>query len=301
MTKLPRWEVDGQDWPNRDASHFVETGRMRWHVQTIGEGPTLLLLHGTGAATHSWRNLMPLLAKDFSVIAPDLPGHGFTAGRPRGGLSLPAMAVAVTELLDTLGSRPALIMGHSAGAAIAAQLNLEGHVRAPIIAFNPALLPFPGLAARLFPAMAKMLFVNPLAPRIFAGIARGSGEVERFLVRSTGSRIDAAGVEHYARLLGKSGHVAGAIGMMANWDLETLKRKLPALDTPALLVHGASDAAVPPSAMHEAAARIPGADTDMLEGLGHLAHEERPDLAAAIVRRFAADHAIVARADIEAE
>ena len=301
MTTSPRWEIDGRDWPNRAASRFIETERLRWHVQTMGEGPVLLLLHGTGAGTHSWRGLMPALAEHFSIIAPDLPGHAFTTGRPRDGLSLPAMAAAVTELLDTLDSRPAIIVGHSAGAAIAVQMNLAATVRAPVVGFNPALLPFPGLAARLFPAMAKMLFVNPLAPRIFARVARGSGEVERFLIRSTGSRIDAAGVESYARLLGKSGHVAGAIGMMANWDLEALKRKLPDLETQILLVHGEADTAVPESAVRNAAAIIRGAEMHTLEGFGHLAHEEAPDRAAAIIRRFATDHAILAVADIGAE
>src|SRR5206468_2126887 len=62
------------DWPNRAASLAVEAGGLRWHVQRAGHGPVLLLLHGTGAATHTWRDLLPLLATDFTVVAPDLPG-----------------------------------------------------------------------------------------------------------------------------------------------------------------------------------------------------------------------------------
>jgi magnesium chelatase accessory protein len=90
---------------------------MRWHVQTMGpeDAPVLLLLHGTGAATHSWRGLAPLLATRFRVVAPDLPGHGFTTGRPLGGLTMPAIARAVGDLLTTLGVDPAIIVGHSAG------------------------------------------------------------------------------------------------------------------------------------------------------------------------------------------
>ena len=60
------WSRDGADWPNRDASIFVEAAGIRWHVQRMGEGPPLLLIHGTGAATHSWRGLLPLLAQHFS-------------------------------------------------------------------------------------------------------------------------------------------------------------------------------------------------------------------------------------------
>ena len=90
MSTRPTWAVEGRDWPNRDASRFVDVGRVKWHVQVMGSGPALLLLHGTGAATHSWRDLLPLLARDFTVIASDLPGHGFTEGRPAGGLAMPA-------------------------------------------------------------------------------------------------------------------------------------------------------------------------------------------------------------------
>ena len=71
---------DGADWPLREASRFVEAGGLRWHVQTLGEGPPALLIHGTAGATHSWRGLAPLLARDFRLVAPDLPGHGFTDG-----------------------------------------------------------------------------------------------------------------------------------------------------------------------------------------------------------------------------
>ena len=73
------WERDGADWPNRAASRFVTVGAMRWHVQVMGSGPVLLLLHGTGASSHSWRDLAPRLARHFTVLAPDLPGHGFSA------------------------------------------------------------------------------------------------------------------------------------------------------------------------------------------------------------------------------
>ena len=61
---------------------------LRWHVQMMGTGPQVLLLHGAGAATHSWRDVAPLLARDFTVIAPDLPGHGFT-DTPRGRRLIP--------------------------------------------------------------------------------------------------------------------------------------------------------------------------------------------------------------------
>ena len=294
MSDAPDWEVDGRDWPNRAFSRFVDTGRLRWHVQVMGpktkDAPALLLLHGTGAATHSWRALAPLLAEHFTVVAPDLPGHGFTIGRPIGGLSMPAMARAVNGLLEDLAIEPRVIVGHSAGAAIAIRMALDG-LASPtaIVGLDAALLPFPGLGARLFPSLARLLFVNPLAPHFLARLGRTKGETARFLRRGTGSHIDPEGIACYERLFAKPAHCAGAITMMADWDLSSLKNDLPRLRTPLLLIHGEGDSAIPLSTARDAAATVEDGRLVALPDLGHLAHEERPVEVAAIIRRFAGD------------
>ena len=126
MTGALAWDRDGLDWPNRDASQFVVAQGIKWHVQRLGSGPAILLLHGTGASTHSWRDLAPILADRFTVLAPDLPGHGFTRSLPRQRMTLPGMARAVAGLLQNLGVAPALVAGHSAGAAILARMSLDG-------------------------------------------------------------------------------------------------------------------------------------------------------------------------------
>ncbi len=288
--RYPDWAVDGADWPNRDVSAFVDSGGYRWHVQRMGQGSICLLLHGTGAATHSWRELLPLLAQDFDVIAIDLPGHGFTKAKRMGRVSLEGMAGSIGTLLDTLEVAPDLIVGHSAGVAIAIQMMLDRQWHTPLIGFTPALMPFPGLAARLFPTLAKMLFTNPFVSVIFSRLAARPGETRKFLSRSTGSRIDAAGERFYRRLFSKSGHCDGAIRMMANWRLEPLRDRLPALAAPVLLVIGGDDSAIPKSAVLGAAALIPGCATQELTGLGHLAHEEDAARVADIVAAFAKAH-----------
>jgi magnesium chelatase accessory protein len=281
MSDRPVWEIEGKGWLNREYSRFVEAGGLRWHVQVAGKGPVLLLIHGTGAATHSWRAVLPLLAAHFTVVAPDLPGHGFTAKGPQ---SLPGMAGAVAALMAALDLKPQIIVGHSAGAAIAIRMALDGTPAKAVIALNPALLPFPGLAAQLFPTLAKMLFLNPFAPHIFARMAGPTREVARFMQKSTGSQLDAEGIDYYARLFRKPGHIAGTIGMMANWDLITLKRDLPGLAVPLHIIHGERDAAIPVAKAREAAALVPGAMIEVLPELGHLAHEEAPDLIVSRIR-----------------
>ncbi len=280
--------ADGAEWPLREHSRFVEAGGQRWHVQILGQGPDLLLVHGTGAATHSWRGLAPLLAQNFRVIAPDLPGHAFT--RPLGRLdsSLGGMAAALAELLAALDVKPGVAVGHSAGAAILARMAL-GKVIAPslFVSLNGAFWPFDGFAAPLFSVAAKLLFLNPLAPRLFAWAADRAA-VDK-LMRGTGSAIDARGLDLYARLFANPVHVAGTLGMMANWRLEGIERRLPGLRCASLFLVGAADRAVPPGPARRLAASVPGAAFVSIEGAGHLVHEEKPEaVAGAILAAFTA-------------
>lgn len=291
MSRPLVWDSDGRDWPHREASRFVAAGPMTWHVQEMGSGPALVLLHGTGAATHSWRHLMPLLAQHNRVIAMDLPGHGFTRGRPAGGLTLPGMAAAVTALLDKLDVRPKRLIGHSAGAAIALRMVRDGFAVPDVVGLNAALSPFPGFFAPLFQGLARALVLNPLVPRLFAASARTSGDTGRLLVRSTGSQIDAEGVRCYALLLGNAHHCRGALEMMAGWDLAGLQRDLPKVAARVRLIHGAKDAAVPVGSVEQAVKLMPQASLEVLAGLGHLAHEERAGSVAAAMAVAATVHA----------
>lgn len=277
------WPRDGADWPNRDASRFVDAGGVRWHVQIAGSGPPLLLLHGSGASTHSWRELLPLLACEHTVIAPDLPGHAFSSTPPAHTLSLPGMARAIGGLLHALQIAPAAVAGHSAGAAIALRMRLDGLLPGRhLVSLNGALLPLPGLAGLLFPPAARLLSLTPFAAALFARSASRSGAVER-LIASTGSHIDARGIALYARLVRCRTHVAGVLGMMANWDIAPLARDLPRLDAALTLIAARGDRTVPPDCSRRVQRMVADARLIELDGLGHLAHEEAPQRLAALI------------------
>ncbi len=288
MTKLD-WNKDSADWPNRAASHFVNASGFRWHVQIMGAGPTLLLLHGTGSATHSWRGLLPLLARSFMVIAPDLPGHGFTDTPDRRQMSLPGMARAVGALLRALDATPEIAVGHSAGAAILVRMTLDRLI-APrlLVSLNGALLPLPSMPSELFTPLARAFASLPFVPQFAAKRASAKGAVERLLMR-TGSVIDDEGLELYRKLISNPGHVAGALEMMASWNLRGLQRDLPRLDVPMLQIVGSNDRTIPPSDADrlQRILRIAGAEKLMIPGLGHLAHEQAPDLTAKLIREAA--------------
>ena len=282
------WNREGLIWPHREASAFIEIGGARWHVQRMGSGTPLLLLHGTGASVHSWRDLMPLLAASHEVIAVDLPRHAFTTGHSAYAMGLPAMAGEVAGLLKHLDINPAAIIGHSAGAALALQLGLAHGFTGPIMGLNSALRPFPGPFAQIFPAVAKALFINPLVPRIFAGSIDLVGGAERFLWRSTHSRIEPEGLACYRTLLKHPAHAGGALAMKANWDLPGLRLRMGEVRNPVLLIHGAKDPAIPLDWAKDSHSWLADARLDVLPGLGHLAHEEAPDKVAALIAAFLA-------------
>jgi magnesium chelatase accessory protein len=282
------WDRDGAHWPHRERSRFVDAAGIHWHVQQWPapqpDAPHLLLLHGTGASSHSWAGLAPLLAEGFGLLSLDLPGHGFSsAAQPGGdGASLPGMARGVQALLAAVNFTPQNVVGHSAGAAIALRMVLDGLKVQSVIGINAALLPLPGLAGSLFSPAAKLLALNPLVPHLFSWHAQSRSALQR-LIASTGSRLDAAGTALYRQLVTNPGHVAGALAMMARWDLPGLARELPQLQTPLHLIVGAQDATVPPADAQRVQAMMQGCKVTTLPGLGHLAHEEDPPTVAKLV------------------
>jgi magnesium chelatase accessory protein len=193
------------------------------------------------------------------------------------------MVGALDALLTVLDLKPYAAVAHSAGAAVALRLRLQGRIgEGGVVALNGALRPFPGASAHIFPTLAKLLVLNPLAVQMFAWRAGMPGAVAK-LIEGTGSYIDPVGLKAYAALFATTGHVAGALGMMSSWNLQPLLADLPSLPAPLTLIVGEMDLAVPPNVADEVIAKVPHARKIALPGLGHLAHEEAPGQVAALI------------------
>jgi magnesium chelatase accessory protein len=272
-----QWANYRGTWPHAQHSQFVQAGGIQWHVQIMGQGPTLLLLHGTGSGSFSWRGLMPLLSTRFQVIAPDLPGHAFTSRGPEGSLSLQGMSEGLRALLLQLNVTPSIIGGHSAGAAIAANMLLQQRAlsQTQLIGFNPAWLPLPGLPSLIFRPAAKLAAINPVSAWATAKLASKPAMIEKSILQ-TGSQLDAQGLALYQSVFSHSGHVHSVLNMMAAWQLDTLSKSLPQLQNKVSILVGMQDQTVPPSMAHEACKLMPQARVFEQHGLGHLAHEEDP-------------------------
>jgi magnesium chelatase accessory protein len=285
-----KWSTEGANWPHRERSEFVKTAHLTWHVQRWLDVPssakktTIVLLHGTGASTHSWRDVAPLLAKNFNVLAIDLPGHAFSELPDKAWMSLDGMANAIAELLATLQISADVIVGHSAGAAIAVNMALLGLAKPKkIVAINGALLPLQSFSGHLFLPLAKLLAANPLVPKFFSWRASANTSVVNSLLDRTGSSLDQNGKSFYNTLVRSADHAAGALAMMANWDLDAFEKKLPLLKTPLLLIVASNDKTINPEQANRVRHVINQAELATMPGLGHLCHEESPQLAADLI------------------
>ncbi|MCK0120644.1 alpha/beta fold hydrolase [Loktanella sp. F6476L] len=277
-----RWPRDASNWPMREFSQHILCKPHRWHVQTAGSGPLILLIHGAGGATQSFRHLFPILATTNTVLAIDLPGQGFTQLGGQGRCGLDTMADDLLRLLHQIDAKPDLIIGHSAGAAIALRLCDLG-IRPPhgVVGINAALGNFKGVAGWLFPAMAKFLAATPFTASVFCATTTAASVHK--LIKGTGSNIGPEGEAFYLRLVQDTGHVGATLSMVAQWSLDPLLARLPQIDVKTTLIACANDKAVPPQTSAEAAAHMPNARVLKLPNLGHLAHEEDADQIADII------------------
>ncbi len=284
------WAREKDGWPNAAHSRFIRCRPHDWHVQEAGQGRTLLLLHGAGGATQSWRALFPILAQHHHVVAPDLPGQGFSRLGTRLRLAPGPLAEDLATLCATEGWRPAAIIGHSAGGVLALELAERLGTR-QVIGLNAALGQFEGVAGWLFPLMAKMMALNPLIPPLLARMAGGEARA-RELLESTGSTLDPLGIALYRRLMADKAHIDGTLAMMAQWDIRPLLARLEAITTDTVLMAGEADGTVPPEVSRRAAERMPNARYLGFPARGHLMHEDAAgEIAAAILAAVASREA----------
>jgi len=283
-----------EDWPNREFSQFIDAGTLNWHVQlhkpSAPKPLTLVLLHGTGASTHSWAGLIPSLLEFAHVVNMDLPGHAFTTGADLHALTLPNMAQELHALLVALKIKgPIAAVGHSAGAPLAIEwaLNSERYARATqrsgttdfyfkhIVGLNPSLVPPPALYTNLLGPMVAPIATSSPMTSLLSTLAANTGMVSQ-LLDSTQSHVPAHQRKYYQYLFSQAAHVKGSMGFMAGADLPALLARGASLKVPISFLVGAKDSwvkEVPLKAVIKES--FPAAHVDTWPG-GHLIHEEQP-------------------------
>jgi len=274
------------DWPLSEHSEFVQCADTLWHVQRLGSGPVILLLHGTGSSTHSMAGMAECLSSQFTCVLIDLPGQGFTYPIEEREHLLSAMAWAIHELCKHLEISPEYVIGHSAGAAVGIRMCLDTDISPRgLLSINGALLPF---GAFIEPLMLKAARGLSRAPRVSRFLARrGTGESDvRRALRDTGATISEPMIQRYTTLISQPEHIEGTLRMMGGWELGQLAKDLPKLKTPTHLIGCEQDHIVPAIRAHRATREIPNATAITLEDAGHLVHEADPERVAHVFYQF---------------
>jgi len=263
---------------------LLELDGIRWHYQLQGKGPVMLLVHGTGGSTHSWAGCASALARSFTVISTDLPGHGFTfvppaVERVRNVYTIDGMARAVQQLLDALHLRPQVAAGHSAGVPVLLRMALQrGIAPTRIVGLGAALVAPPAWYVTVIAPIIGSVVESDVVALSAAKLAAGT-RIIRAMLDSTGSALTPEQLARYELLCRMPTHVHAALAMMARWDLPTLMRDLATLETPLEVIAGRRDRWVPEAALSRAVQRVRGA-TYRVEDVGHLLMEEGPERAA---------------------
>lgn len=278
------------DWPLKQASQFIELDNVRWHLQLLGNGPTILLLHGTGASTHSMADLAIALSENFTCLLIDLPGHAFSEPLAECEHLLTSMASAVNQLCKTLGLEPSYIIGHSAGGAVAIRMCLDTDTSPKaILSINGALLPFGAFIEPIMLKTARLLSRSDSVTQFLARRGTGTSDVRRAL-RDTGADISEPMIERYSFLISHKTHVEGALRMMGGWELGQLAKDLPKLTTPIHLIGCDKDHIVPAVRAHRVKRMIQSATAETLENAGHLIHEAAPERVFEVFMRLTGKH-----------
>jgi pimeloyl-ACP methyl ester carboxylesterase len=265
----------------------------RVSYRTAGSGPVLLLMHGITDSSQTWAPVTRQLADHFTLVAPDLLGHGESA-TPRGDYSLGAHASGVRDLLTALGHKRVTVVGHSLGGGIAMQFAYQFPERCERL----VLVSSGGLGREVHlllraAALPGADYVLPLlASRRVVGVGRGIGAVlGRFRLRPSGD-LDAL-ARGFASLDNAGSrqaflHTVRAVIEPAGQRVNAGDRLYLAAALPTLIVWGERDSIIPLSHGREAHAAMPGSRLEVFPGAGHMPHVDDPDRFAEVVADFCA-------------
>ncbi|WP_425826208.1 alpha/beta fold hydrolase [Streptomyces fractus] len=275
------------------ALAFVTVHGYRRAYRMAGEGPAVLLIHGVGASSAHWEDCIDTLARQYTVIAPDLLGHGDSA-KPRADYSVAAYANGLRDLLGVLGIDRVTLVGHSFGGGVAMQFAYQfpervdrlvlistggvGRQVTPIL--RAATLPGAGLALGLLKVAGARLPVNAVV-RALQLLDTGLGVDAPDLVDLVDALPDQNSRDAFTRTLRAVVDWRGQVVTM-------LDRCYLARGVPTLLVWGDRDSVLPVAHAYTAYDAMPGSRLEIFPGAGHFPHHADPARFVRLLEEFIA-------------
>ena len=251
------------------------------------DAPALVLIHGLAASTRWWDDLVPLLTRSHHVIRIDMLGHGMSAKPAGGGYGIPQQGQRVGVVLDRLGVKSGIVVGHSTGGSVATALAEQRHEQVMALALIDSC---PSLDADISPGLLSRLLLAPVIGHVMWRLL--IGPLSRKAL-ATGFR---RGYEIPQQLMddvrGTSYHAFTATTQAAIDYLEqrSLPDRLAVLGVPLLVMFGEEDQRCLSSAAAEYRA-VPGAKVELVNGVGHSPMVENPPRTAALLQVFTAQFA----------
>jgi len=279
-----------EDPPGTELRYRTVHGYRRAYRMT-GGGPPLLLLHGIGDSSKGWLPLIPALAERYTVIAPDLLGHGGSA-KPRADYSVAAYANGMRDLLDVLGIERVTLVGHSLGGGVAAQFAYQYPGRCERL----VLVASGGVARDVTPILR--LAAAPLAeltlPMLRLPVARLAGIAALQALKVTGSNLGADAddlVRVFDALPDGDARTAftRTLRSVVDWrgQVITMLDRCYLVETlPTLLLWGDRDGIIPVDHAYLAHTSMPDSRLEIFAGAGHFPHHADPERFLAVLQEF---------------
>lgn len=262
--------IDGRDL------HYVEAGDP--------EAPPLVLVHGFGAWSYSWRHNIGPLSQEFRVVALDLPGFGWSEKSRRGDQSLEAYVRAVTGLMDHLGMDAAVLVGNSMGGEISLCTAVLAPQRVRAVA---------GLCSSAFietlPRLGRLIPYLPFAGKLGRRLIMNRNFVRHVLqgCYADPRRLPAEAAECYTAPFSTPGAEGGFVAVMRDFNLGSLTRRFGAVEQPVRLIWGERDPYIPVSDGQRLARLLPKAELVVLPDAAHVPQEEQPETVNRLLAEFA--------------
>ncbi|HVE94164.1 MAG TPA: alpha/beta fold hydrolase [Acidimicrobiales bacterium] len=270
---------------------FVKVHGRDVAYRSAGDGPVLVLVHGIAGSSTTWEQITPLLTDRYTVIAPDLMGHGESA-KPRGDYSLGAYASGIRDLLGVLGHERATFVGHSLGGGIAMQLAYQF----PQMTERLVLIASGGLGKEvsLLLRAASLPGAEYVLPALFTGRVHDAAGVAGRLLGRLGLRGGPVLNEvwnSYSRLTDVRAqrafvHTIRSVIDIAGQRVSARDRLYLAQEMPTLIMWGDRDQIIPVAHAHAAHALMPGSRLEVVRGAGHFLPIERPAVVHSLLTDF---------------
>ena len=259
----------------------------------VGRGPAVLLIHGITSSSRTWRTVMPALAEHYTVIAPDLLGHGRSA-KPRGDYSLGGYASGLRDLMVALEIPSATVVGHSLGGGVAMQFAYQFPERVERL----ALVDSGGLGSEVSLVLraATLPGAEYVLPLLASGPLRGAGAALGSVLGRVGLRAsaDVRGMAEGFESLGDGAarrafvHTARSVIDPAGQRVDATDRLYLAEHVPSLIVWGDRDRMIPVQHGRDAHELMPGSRLEVFAGAGHFPFNDDPERFVAVLADFIA-------------